>query len=153
MTELEDEIVHSLRRIVRAIDVHSRALSRRYELTWPQLAALCELERLGTCPVGRLAAEMHVGAPTVTGITDRLERDGLVKRLREQGDRRRVLVQLTPQGERLLELKPPLLNEHMRAALLQLPERQQNQMRSTLVRLAEMMEMSGSVTSGNQSVR
>jgi DNA-binding MarR family transcriptional regulator len=142
MTKLEDEIVQSLRRIVRAIDVHSRALSREYELTWPQLAALCELERLGSCPLGRLAAEMYVGAPTVTGIVDRLERDGLVKRFREEGDRRKVLVDLTPKGEELLARKPSLLNEHLRKGLSRLSERQQKQMRSTLDRLAKMMESS-----------
>jgi DNA-binding MarR family transcriptional regulator len=129
-----------LRRIVRAIDVHSRALSREYELTWPQLAALCELERLGKCPVGQLAGEMYVGAPTVTGIVDRLERDGLVERFREKGDRRKVLVGLTPKGRALLARKPSLLNEHLRTGLSCLSERQQKQMRSTLDRLAEMME-------------
>jgi DNA-binding MarR family transcriptional regulator len=140
MTKLEDEIVHSLRRIVRAIDVHSRALSREYELTWPQLAALRELERLGKCPVGRLAAEMYVGAPTVTGIVDRLERDGFVKRFREKVDRRKVLVNLTSKGQELLARKPSLLNERLRTGLSCLSERQQKQMRSTLDRLAEMMD-------------
>jgi len=140
MTELEDQIVQSLRRIVRAIDVHSRELSREYELTWPQLAALCELERLGRCPLGRLAAEMYVGAPTVTGIVDRLERDGLVKRFRDEGDRRKVLVGLAPKGGELLARKPSLLNEHLRKGLSSLSERQQKQIRSTLDRLAEMME-------------
>jgi DNA-binding MarR family transcriptional regulator len=139
-TELEDQIVQSLRRIVRAIDVHSRALSREYELTWPQLAALRELERLGKCQVGQLASEMHIGAPTVTGIVDRLVRDGLVDRHRETGDRRKVLVGLTQKGEELLARKPSLLNEQLRKGLSRLSERQQKQMRSTLNRLVEMME-------------
>ena len=34
---------------------------------------------------------MYIGAPTLTGIVDRLERVGLVQRLREQDDRRKVL--------------------------------------------------------------
>jgi len=140
MTELEDQIVQSLRRIVRAIDIHSRVLSREYELTWPQLAALRELERLGKCPLGKLAAEMYIGAPTVTGIIDRLERDGLVKRFREDEDRRKVLVALTPKGKELLAQKPSLLNEYLREGLSSLSERQQKKVRGTLDLLAKMME-------------
>ena len=141
MTDLEEQIVQSLRRITRAIDVHSRELSREYELTWPQLAALRELERLGKCPVGRLAAEMYVGAPTVTGIVDRLERDGLVKRFRTEGDRRKVLVGLTREGQQLLARKPSLLNDSLRKGLSRLSERERKQMRTTLDRLAEMMDV------------
>jgi len=140
MTQVEAEIVQSLRRIVRSIDVQSRALSREYELTWPQLAALRELERLGKCPVGKLAAEMFIGAPTVTGIVDRLEQGGLVQRFREKGDRRKVLVDLTDQGRRLLSRKPSLLHERVRRQLADLPDRQQKQMLVTLQRLVAMME-------------
>jgi DNA-binding MarR family transcriptional regulator len=149
MTKLEDEVVQALRRIVRAIDVHSRALSREYELTWPQLAALCELERMGKCPVGQLAAEMHVGAPTVTGIVDRLERDGLVERFRGTEDRRQVLVGLTPQAESLLARGPSMLNSHLRKGLSRLSERQQTQVRNTLCRLADMMESPGRAGEGD----
>jgi MarR family transcriptional regulator, organic hydroperoxide resistance regulator len=145
MPELEDRIVQSLRRIVWAIDVHSRALSREYELTWPQLAALRELERLGQSQIGQLAAEMHIGAPTVTGIVDRLVRDGLVKRHRETVDRRKVLVGLTAKGKKLLARKPSLLNEHLRDGLSRLSERQQKQVRRTLDHLADMMESPGDV--------
>ena len=140
MTEVENEIVQSLRRIVRSIDVHSRALSREYELTWPQLAALRELERIGKCPVGQLASEMFIGAPTITGIVDRLEQGGLVERLREKGDRRKVMVALTDDGRRLLSRKPSLLNERVRGKLADLPDRQQKQLLDTLKRLVLMME-------------
>lgn len=140
MTQVESEIVQCLRRIVRGIDVRSRALSREYELTWPQLAALRELERLGKCPVGRLAAEMAIGAPTVTGIVDRLEQGGLVRRLREEGDRRKVMVALTDDGRRLLLRKPSLLNERVRQQLADLPEPQQQQMLVALRQLVAMME-------------
>ena len=42
--ELEDEIVQLLRRMVRSIDLHSRALSREFELTWPEGYKLNGLE-------------------------------------------------------------------------------------------------------------
>ena len=153
MTQVENEIVQSLRRIIRSIDVHSRALSREYELTWPQLAALQELERQGKCPVGRLASEMFIGAPTLTGIVDRLEQGGLVERLREAGDRRKVLVTLTEDGRRLLSRKPSLLNERVRSQLGELPERQQKRMLDTLQRLVAMMEPPGDTIGDNNGRR
>jgi DNA-binding MarR family transcriptional regulator len=49
-----------------------------------------------------LAAEERVSAPAVSGIVDRLERAGLIERVRDAGDRRRVGLTLTDDGERLL---------------------------------------------------
>lgn len=140
MTQVEEQIVQMLRRIIRSIDLHSRSLSRDFKLTWPQLAALQELQRLGKTPLGRLAEEMYVGPPTVTGIVDRLEREGLAQRVREGDDRRKVLVTLTDEAHKLLAQKPSLLNEPLRERLVELSERQQKQMLVTLERLADMME-------------
>ncbi|HEY7792754.1 MAG TPA: MarR family transcriptional regulator [Gaiellaceae bacterium] len=49
-----------------------------------------------------LAAEERVSAPAVSGIVDRLEKAGLIERVRDADDRRRVGLTLTDDGERLL---------------------------------------------------
>ena len=49
-----------------------------------------------------LAADTHQFSATVTGIVDRLVRDGLVERKRHVSDRRVVLVCLTPAGRDLM---------------------------------------------------
>ena len=50
-----------------------------------------------------LAAEERISAPALSGHVDRLEKAGLLERVRDQGDRRRVGLTLTGEGERLLK--------------------------------------------------
>jgi DNA-binding MarR family transcriptional regulator len=49
-----------------------------------------------------LAAEERISAPALSGYVDRLEKAGLLARVRDEGDRRRVGLALTDEGERLL---------------------------------------------------
>jgi MarR family transcriptional regulator, organic hydroperoxide resistance regulator len=52
-------------------------------------------------PMGDLAAALHCDSSNVTGIVDRLEERGLVRREAADGDRRVKMLVLTPSGERL----------------------------------------------------
>jgi DNA-binding MarR family transcriptional regulator len=49
-----------------------------------------------------LAAEERISAPALSGHVDRLEKAGLLARVRDASDRRRVGLALTDEGERLL---------------------------------------------------
>ena len=49
-----------------------------------------------------LAAEERISAPALSGHVDRLEKAGLLARVRDEDDRRRVGLALTHEGERLL---------------------------------------------------
>jgi DNA-binding MarR family transcriptional regulator len=50
-----------------------------------------------------LAAEEGISAPALSGHVDRLEKAGLLARVRDESDRRRVGLTLTDEGERLLK--------------------------------------------------
>src|SRR5689334_3765109 len=100
---MDDAIVTALRRIIRAIDLHSRDLLQNFGLTAPQLMTLQELSRLGPVPVGVLSAAVHVSQATMTGILDRLEQRTLVLRTRDGVDRRSVTITMTPEGAKLLK--------------------------------------------------
>ena len=50
-----------------------------------------------------LATEERISAPALSGHVDRLEKAGLLERARDEGDRRRVGLTLTEEGERLLK--------------------------------------------------
>lgn len=54
-------------------------------------------------PPSELAGCSHVTRGTVTGLLDGLEKDGYIERTHNEADRRMVLVQLTRQGEQLVE--------------------------------------------------
>jgi len=138
--EIEDRIVASIRRIVRAIDLHSRRLVEQHGLTAPQLATLDAARRLETPTVGGLARAVHLSQPTVSGIVDRLERQGLVQRERSTEDRRAVAVRLTTQGERALGEAPSLLQDTFRRNLSRLADWEQSWLLAALERIAAMMD-------------
>ncbi len=140
LLSIEDRIMAAIRRIIRAVDLHSRQLFEKHGLTGPQLAALREAARHGNVTVAPLARALHISQPTLTGILDRLERRGLVTRTRDGVDRRTVRISVTHAGHELLASTPHPLQERFRQELTRLHDWEQTQTLSTLQRIAEMME-------------
>ena len=137
---IEDQVIVALRRITRAIDLHSRGLMQAIGLTAPQLAALQAVERLQPITIGALAKSIHLSQATLTGILTRLESRKFISRERSGTDRRTVVVELTPAGNAVLETAPSLLHDRFRQELLVLAEWEQTQMLATLQRIASMMD-------------
>lgn len=140
---LDDRVIAALRRIVRAIDLHSHHLVDRFGVTGPQLISLQELARLDPVPVGVLARHVRVSHSTMTGILDRLEKHGLVRRTRDMEDRRRTTVTPTAEGLELLESAPSPLQDRFRSEFSKLEEWEQNHMLATLQRIAALMDAEG----------
>jgi DNA-binding MarR family transcriptional regulator len=69
------------------------------ELSAPQVHTLLALGNDGALAMGDLARRVGITEKTATGLVDRLERDGLVQRVRDDADRRVVHVRLTARGE------------------------------------------------------
>lgn len=138
---VENEIVAALRRIMRAVDLHSRHLVHEVGLTWPQLATLRAAERLGDCSIGALARAVHLGQPTLTGIVQRLERAGYVNRSPHEKDGRSVNITITPAGRALLQNAPSLLQDRFHAELAKLKDWERFQTLASLQRIAEMMDV------------
>jgi DNA-binding MarR family transcriptional regulator len=139
MLSLEDRIVVALRRISQAIDVWSRHMLQNYGLTSPQLATLREIQAGKNVSTGTLATALHLSQPTVTGILSRLEQRGLIARERSEDDRRSVLATVTEEGKALVAKSPALLRDRFCQELVRLPTVEQEQILSTLQRVAEMM--------------
>jgi DNA-binding MarR family transcriptional regulator len=55
------------------------------------------LLRAGPITAGELARRTGLTTGAITGVTDRLERAGFVRRVRDPGDRRRVIIEPLPQ--------------------------------------------------------
>jgi DNA-binding MarR family transcriptional regulator len=137
---IEEQIVVALRRIVRAIDLQSRRMVEACGLTGPQLVVLREVAPLGSASISTLARSVSLSQPTVSGILERLEKRGLVRRERSEQDRRAVFVSLTPEGDRILHEAPSLLQDRFQRELERLEEWERTQMLSILQRLAGMMD-------------
>jgi DNA-binding MarR family transcriptional regulator len=79
----------------------TKELARRAELTGPQLTVLKLLEGVGDLSLSELSERIRAQNSTVTGIIDRMEREGLVLRARSTEDRRVVHIRLTEKGARI----------------------------------------------------
>ena len=94
-------IVDSIRRLVRAVYLDSQKMSKQFGLTGPQSSVLRNLVNDGPMSSADLSRMLYVTPANITGIIDRLEIKGLVKRIKKQGDRRVALITLTESGHQL----------------------------------------------------
>ena len=85
-----------------AADLTVRRLSDRNDLSGSAAMLLNRVAREGPAKLTALAAAEGIGQPAMTQLIQRLERQGLVGRLGDPGDRRVALVALTETGHELL---------------------------------------------------
>lgn len=108
---ISDGVLISLRRIIQAIDLHSRQLVRQHGITTPQLLILKQIESEGILTVSQLAKQISLKQTTVTDILNRLEKKDLIRRTRDAHDRRKVLIEGTKRGRKLLDAAPSPMQE------------------------------------------
>ena len=100
------DLVWSIRRLVRAVYLDSQKISKRYGLTGPQSAVARNLYNNGPMSSADLSRKLFVTPSNITGIIDRLGKKQLVKRIKKEGDRRVALITLTDTGKELSKTLP-----------------------------------------------
>jgi DNA-binding MarR family transcriptional regulator len=136
----ELRVLQSLRRIIRAVEIHSRKLAQNYQITGPQLVCLLVLLEEGPLLGTRLARKVYLSPSTVVGIVDRLEEKGLATRDRSPSDRRQVQVSITDKGRKVVAQVPSPLQDKFSDALKNLPELEQVSIALALEKVVELME-------------
>jgi len=137
---VEERILRSLRRISRAIELHSKQLKATHRLTAPQLICLRELRVVPHTTPSELARAVSLSQATITGILDRLESRGFIQRARNPRDKRRVMVELTEEGRAAVDAAPLPLHHSFATRLGKLSEEEQAQIENVLARIVRMME-------------
>ncbi|MCV0395948.1 MAG: MarR family winged helix-turn-helix transcriptional regulator [Rhizobiaceae bacterium] len=132
-------IEKAIRRIARASDVQSRALSRAAGLTAAQLVALKGVRALGEVTTNTLSAYADISAATLITILDNLEERGAIERYRSSTDRRIVHTRLTGRGEAMLDDAPEPLGTAFVERLAALPEQDRRRIVDSLSELARLM--------------
>jgi len=140
MSDLRDEVLISLRQILRATSIHSRQLARTVGLSAPQLLVLRTVSDQGRPTASALARAASLSQATITTILIRLEKEGLVLRERSDKDRRRVHVVLTEAGREVLNAAPKPLQENFSRRFAALPSWEQHQLVAALQRVSSMMD-------------
>jgi DNA-binding MarR family transcriptional regulator len=135
------EIVYSIRRLMQAGELYTKELNKVYNVSSAQLNCLVTLYENGPLSPSQIAKLIMVNSSTVTGIIDRLEHKGLVKRMRISTDRRVITVDLTKNGKVLAENAPPPIQQKIFDGLSKLSEKDLKGISKTLLKLTDMLDV------------
>jgi DNA-binding MarR family transcriptional regulator len=98
--ELFDALIDEVQRSQEATARFDEAVADAAGVNRTDLRCLDVLRREGSVTAGRLAEATGLTSGAMTTALDRLERAGLARRVRDTADRRRVLVEITPEAMR-----------------------------------------------------
>jgi MarR family transcriptional regulator, 2-MHQ and catechol-resistance regulon repressor len=96
-------VMRELVRAYQAFESYTDENVRQLGLTSPQFDVIATLGNTTGMTMNTLAEKTLVTKGTLTGIVDRLEKKGFVRREVPEGDRRCFVIVLTPEGEQLFE--------------------------------------------------
>jgi DNA-binding MarR family transcriptional regulator len=104
--------------VTSVMRVHQIYLARVNELLAPygltfarfELLALLGFTRRGSLPMKKIGVRLQVHPASITNAVDRLEEQGLVRRVAREDDRRSTLVEILPRGRRVVERATRALN-------------------------------------------
>jgi DNA-binding MarR family transcriptional regulator len=100
---LLEELLHEIRANQRATDAVDEAAAEAIGVNRTDSKCIDILEQHGRMSAGELARQSGLTTGAVTAVIDRLERLEYVRRVADPADRRRVLVELTPRLQRMIE--------------------------------------------------
>jgi len=130
-------VVLRIQTLAKILGDQTSARLQEFDLQWWQYDVLSTLRRQGKpfiMATTELAASTRLTTGAMTNRIDRLEEDNLVRRIKDDNDGRRVLVQLTKKGLKLIEEATKARFETATEALESLSTRQRNSL-SDLLRL------------------
>jgi len=117
-----------------------RAAQEEGELSLSRQFLLVALSEAPSLSVGELALAAGVAPPTATRMLDGLERDGIVTRAPSAEDRRKVTVELTEEGLKLVRRKKRKISARRKAVYDSLSAAEREQAVHLLHRFAGLLE-------------
>lgn len=96
-------IITVLKQLMDTVNQNVQVHFKKMKVTAPQGMLLCTLARYGEMKISDLSERLGLSNSTVSGIIDRLEKQGLVERTRSKEDRRVVYVSVTSEFKKSSE--------------------------------------------------
>ena len=126
-----------LNKTQNAVLIHFRNKLDEFNVTPAQYAVLKCLWSEDHISPKQISQEIWLDASTITGILDRLESKGLVKRMPSNTDRRTLIIALTDEGHALQADIDRIILEANHDVLKDLSPDEQTQLKSYLERVCE----------------
>jgi|GEM_PF-892330 len=108
-------------------------------VTLSQMQILMTVHDLGKASISTLARQRKVSLPTVTGITERMIKQGLLERVFDSRDRRKVLLQLTETGKKVIKALLTAIKNRWKKILLFLSQEEQEAFLKAVKRMVEVL--------------
>lgn len=122
ITEIEKE----LRYLCTIVKQKGREMLVEFEITPPQFQALLYLVKEEDLTIGELSKRMYLACSTITDLVDRMEKNKMVKRVRDEKDRRVVRVAVLEKGHSIIQKVLNARREYLRDILKDLSEEQKS---------------------------
>lgn len=132
-------VIRELNRAQQAFHCLDARLLREHELTVPQADILFTLGNTPGMTFGELCERTLTTKGTLTGVVDRLEARGLVRRAPHPCDRRSTLAVLTPEGQALFERIFPVHLDRLEERFATVPPEELEEMARVLRRLRDLL--------------
>ncbi len=136
---LTKAIVGSIRQLYRAVYLDAAKTGRRFGLTASQSGVLRTLFHNGSMSSADLSRKLFVTPSNITGIIDRLEKKGLVERVRKETDRRVSLITLTPSGADVSGMLPDPIEKKLISRLAHLDTRKVERLQEAMEEILAMV--------------
>jgi DNA-binding MarR family transcriptional regulator len=131
--QLFHDIVRFEIEVWNAVDARLRS---EFDLPLTHFEPMLMMDRLQRCRVYDIATELGITTGGTSKLVDRIEASGYCRRLPNPADRRSSLLELTPEGQRILAEAGVAFDEELQRWLgTAVPERTLRQFASTLGRL------------------
>ena len=117
-------VLDSLRQLVQGVRQASLEVERKYGVSGAQLFVLLQLRDHRAASVNELAERTMTHQSSVSVVVTKLAQKGLVRRARSAADARRVGIELTPKGRRLIARAGPSFQERLAIGLKELSPKQ-----------------------------
>ncbi len=137
------DFLPTLRELVRtyqAFDSFSAQHIRTLGLTMSQFDVVATLGNTTGMTCGEIGEKTLMVKGTLTGVLDRLEKKGLLRRQENPQDKRSVLVVLTPQGEHVFQEVFPQHLAYLAPAFSRMGQPAQKELRRLLAILRHSLE-------------
>ena len=111
-------------------------LKREFDLPLTHFEPMAVMDRLPNCRVYDIATELSITTGGTSKLVDRIEASGYCRRLPNPEDRRSSLLELTPEGKRMVAEAGQAFDDELQRRLgAAVPERTLRQFAATLARL------------------
>lgn len=136
------EILISLRKVLRSINLENKKIEKKYGVSTPQILILNFLKNSADyqSTATELKKYLNLNASTVTGILSRLENKKLIAKIPNAKDKRVTKISLTVEGINLTHQLPEALHERFSKRLKTLEKKELDMIKKSINMLVMLMD-------------